>query len=346
MSDDDELLARAWEILQRRANATAAPSVTVREIYEKYELHASRALADSWDTYEDRLLPFVAALGDREVASLRALDWTDYRAAREREEYAPGRTRKASTLNLELGCIKAMFHWAMAEGRIPHNPFAAAKRVKTRRHRETAPRHEELDRLIAESSGPQLVVVLCAVDSGMRCSEIASLSWDWIDRQAMSIALPNWACKGKRGGVIPMTARLLEAIEAMPRKLRSPWVLASNRGPDGRYNRRTLSRWWRAAADAAGLQAAPGDDKVHLHDGRHSAASCAVAAGVPIEVVSRSLLRHSSIAQTLDYLQLPPPDLNMARALIEDGIKGARRGPHRAADSAMDESEKSKGGQK
>lgn len=306
--------------------APSRQSLTVAELYKKYEKVERKAATQK--AYQGRLKPFVAALGDRDVMSLRVADWTAYRAERATEVIGPEKDRhkrKASTLNLELGVVRVMLSWAVDQELISADPLARTKRVKTRKHRETAPRPREVDELIAEVSGPQLVVILCACDAGMRCSEIASLSWDWIDRRAMTIALPNWACKGERGGIIPMTARLRDAIDAIPRSIRSPWVLSSNRGPDGRYNRRTLTRWWRAAADAAGLQAAPGDGKVHLHDGRHSAASCAVAAGVPIEVVSKSLLRHASIAQTLDYLQLPPPDLDMARMLIEDGIKGTPR---------------------
>jgi integrase len=311
------LIRLALEVLQRRAAGVAAPAITVAQIYDRYRA-TNRARPGWWST-EDKLAGVVAALGAREVLSLRVLDWTDYRADREQQEIQsrPGRTRKASTINIELGAFKALLNWGVKQGRLSHNPLAAAARVKTRRHRETAPREPDIAELLLEADPRQRVVILCAVDAGMRRSEIRSLSWDWIDRDARVIRLADWACKNKRGGPVPATSRLLAAIDAVPRHLRSPYVLTSARG--GRFNPRTLTRWWQAAAEAAGLVAAPGDGRVTLHDGRHSYASNATRRGVRIEIVSQ-VLRHASLDQTRDYVQTCDADLTAARETFEAGI--------------------------
>jgi integrase len=313
---DEEILALAMGVIQRRAG-TPAPSLTVRELYNKYAAAQSRR--KSWRTYDPRLRPFVERFGERDAMAIRVIDWSDHRTAREAEELSRGNHYKASTLNLELGCVKAMFNWAAGEGRIPHNPITGARRVKTRRHRQTAPTEVEIGALLDEAGPAQRVVILCAVDSGMRCSEIRALMWSWIDRDTMTIALPDWACKGERGGIVMATQRELDAIDAMPRHLRSPYVLTSPRG-EGMYNRRSLSRWWRAAADAAGLQAAPGDRRVVLHDGRHAFATNAVERNVGIEAVS-DMLRHSSLEQTRSYVQRRPRDMQRAREAFEAGIQ-------------------------
>lgn len=343
--DEDALLVRALEILQRRARgASSTPTVTVKELYDKYEFAMARALK-SWQTMEHRLRAFVKKFGAREAMSLRVLDWSDFRAEREREEIPtgkPGRTRRASTLNLELGVIKAMFSWGVAEGRIPHNPIAAAKRVKTRRHRETAPHEADIESLLASAETRQRAVILCATDAGMRCSEICALSWEWIDREAMVIRLPSWACKNGRGGTVPATARLIDAIDAIPRSLRSPYVFTSPRS-GAQFNRRTISRWFRDVADLSGVQATPADGRVVLHDLRHGYASNATRRGVRIEIVSE-VLRHASLDQTRDYVQTSDADLHEARRLFEVGIeRDQRRGPRRAPAAEPDSDSKEKG---
>jgi len=335
--EEDELLARALEILQARARgAKSAPTITLRQLYEKYE--AAHRSTHSWSTVEIRLRSVVAALGDRDVMSLRVLDWTDYRADREKQEIPtgkPGRFRSAATINCELTFLKAMLNWAAAQGRIPHNPLAAAKRVKAKSHRETAPREHDISALLEETGARQRVIVLCATDAGMRRGEIRSLSWDWIDREAGVITLPGWACKGGRGGPVPATKRLLEAIDAIPRHLRSPYVL-TNPTTGERFSLRVISRWFRELADRAGVQAAPADGRVHLHDCRHAFASNATRRGVRIEIVSQ-VLRHASLDQTRDYVQTASDDLTTALERFEAGIvqDRERRGPKRIENSGV-----------
>jgi integrase len=238
-----------------------------------------------------------------------------------------------------------MLNWATAQGRIPHNPLAAAKRAKARSHRETAPREHDISALLEETDPRQRVIVLCATDSGMRRAEIRLLSWDWIDRDASVILLPGSACKGGRGGPVPATKRLLEAIDAIPRHVRSPYVL-TNALTGEPYSLRVISRWFREAADAAGIQAAPADGRVHLHDCRHAFASNATRRGVRIEVVSE-ILRHASLDQTRDYVQTASDDLTAARVRFEAGIAEdqQRRGPKRIEIEAATRhvKEKSKG---
>jgi integrase/recombinase XerD len=342
--DDEDLIRRALEVLQRRAAGTSGTSITVKQLYEKYE--AAHLATHSWSTVEIRLRSVVAALAERDVMSLRVFDWTDYRAEREKQEIPigkPGRFRSAATINCELTFLKALLNWAVAQGRIPHNPLSAAKRVKAKSHRETAPREHDISALLDETGARQRVIVLCATDAGMRRGEIRFLSWDWIDRDAGVITLPGWACKGGRGGPVPATKRLIEAIDAIPRHLRSPYVL-TNPTTGEPYSLRVISRWFRDIADRAGIQAAPADGRVHLHDCRHAFASNATRRGVRIEIVSQ-VLRHASLDQTRDYVQTASDDLTAALERFEAGIvhDRERRGPKRIENQLVAGNEKAKG---
>lgn len=323
-----------------------APSITVRQLYEKYEA-ATRA-GKSWKTIEYRLRPVIAALGDREVMSLRVLDWSDYRAEREQKEIPtgkPGRRYKPHTLNLELQYFKTLLNFGVGQGRISHNPIATAKSVRTKSKRSTAPGEEDVTSLLAGADDRMRMIVLCATDAGMRRSEIVRLRREWIDRDRLRIRLPGWACKSGEPRTVPVTERMLDAIDALPRHLHSPYVLV-NPDTGEPYSVDTISKIFRALADESGVQGAPGE-KVVLHSLRHGYATNATRRGVRIEVVS-GILGHASVDQTLDYVETDDIDVDAARETFEQGIANdKRRGPKRIETSpASDGNEKSKSGEK
>lgn len=319
--DDADLQALLAELrLQREQIAAltaemrpARPAVTVAELYARWKAalvgHASLGIIAG------RLRGPLKALGDRVAASVKASDWNAYRATR--------RDLHAATLNQELGWLKAMLNWGVREGLLQANPLQTARKTTLLREgRETAPVEADVQAMLAECRPIERVLVLAASDAGMRNGEIRHLQWSWLDRERMEIHLPNSVCKFKKGGQVPMTSRLLAAMEAMPRRLGSPYVLPNPAGKP--YSRMSVCRWMRELVARAGVVAAPGDKRVRLHDCRHGYATNAVERGVRIEIVS-DVLRHSTLEMTRAYVQRRPGDLAAARELFEAGIKRDRR---------------------
>lgn len=320
--DEDDILARALEVLQRRAaKRTTAQALTVGQLFERYE--SSQQHRKSWRAFKVKLAPFVAAHAAREASSLAVMDWTLYATSR-LAALAPPKflhTYSVGTVNVELGTVKAWLNWATAQGLLRFNPLAAAKRMKNRKGRETAPTERENGRFLqACQDDRERVLILAAADVGLRINEIRNLRHDWIDAERKTIALPSWACKGGRGGVVPCTQRFLDAVAALPRHFSFPQVLYSERAR-GSYSRQHLARIWDGIRARAGVEAAPGDGAVHLHDLRAGAATNALDRGVRLETVSRRILRHSSIATTEVYLRgRNVGDLDQAIAAMEAGI--------------------------
>jgi integrase len=290
--------------------APVRPTLALGELYKRHE--AARKARPAWYSVRAMLLPFVERYADRDAGTLAVRDWTDYREGR--AALAP------SSRNTTLAYVKAMLGWAVEQGLLADRPpICKALNEKQRDHRETAPDESELQRLLAACTKPrERVIVLCACDSGMRRNEIRQLQWSWIDWDRRTLSLPNWACKGGRGGVVPATRRELAAIDNMPRDIRSPYVLRNARGEP--YAKQMFTNWFRALALKAGIEAVPGETRVRLHDGRHAYATNAVARGVRIEVVS-DVLRHASLEQTRAYVQRRPRDLEQARDDFERGIE-------------------------
>jgi integrase len=334
--EEDALLLRALEILQRRAAAPATPSLTLRQLYVPYE--AARKRSPGWRVVKSRfvaLLDFVYApgtppLGDQQVMGLKIPNWTDYRSGRMAHEWKPGRFYTDHSINCELQSLKAILSWAVIEGRIPYNPLANAKREGPKSRRRTAPSERDIG-LFLDRAGPrERYMILAAVDAGMRRNEIRLCQHDWVDHEAKRIHLDNAICKNRKGGTIPATQRLLDAIEAIPRDIRGPWIL-TNPETGQPYTGTTMWTWFRAVVDGSGVRAAPGDRRVVLHDGRHAAATNAVKRGVPVTTVQLQM-RHADISTTMIYVDTSDADFGPALEKFEAGIVSEREriGPKRA----------------
>jgi len=87
-----------------------------------------------------------------------------------------------------------------------------------------------------------------------------------------------------------------------------------------------VERAWRALRVAAGLDGADGKPALRLHDLRHSWASDAVSAGVPLYVVG-AVLGHRQPSTTARYAHLHD-------AAIRDGLAKAGAAIERASNGA------------
>lgn len=323
---EDECIARALGIVQRRVLDAAAPAQTLQQLYERYE--AAKKHTRGWRVtgcnlravcrvvYAEGLPP----LGARDVMGLRVLDWTDYRSHRLDEEWAVGRKRTEWSVDCQLRSLKAMLNWAVDEGRIPHNPLERA-RAKSKSRRDIAPDDSDISDQLGEADVRMRYVVLASADAGLRRNEIRLCQHDWVDHRGKRIHLSAEACKTRKARTVPATARLLDAIAAVPRHVRAPWIL-TNPETEQPYSGNSFSRWFRELADAAGLKG------YHLHDNRHGAATNALARGAKVTAIQK-MLGHEHLITTLIYINVQTRDadrdLGETLAAIESGISRDRR---------------------
>ncbi len=150
--------------------------------------------------------------------------------------------------------------------------------------------------------------------SGWRKSEACDLTWDMIKWDHRCFDLP-----GTKTGrsVRPMSPQLGEFLREIERLHRKPGIDLVFYNRDGRrVGRSSLSYAWCRTRRRAGL------DDVRLHDLRHSLASDARMAGVPLGVIGR-LLGHNSERSTLRYAHIGNELVNEAATLVGDVIEHA-----------------------
>ena len=252
------------------------------------------------------LLP---AFGGRDIASLTGPDVVRWYEAR-------ARTRPGCA-NRSLDVLRQICTHAGEQGvRVEENPCAQVVRVRLRRRTRYLTR-AELDRVYRElrrmaPRGPQgrgqIVIIRLLLLTGARVGEICGLRW--ADIQGDTLRLRD----SKTG---PRTVWLSDAAVAVLATHRerdgceSPWVFP---GRHGGARSRELSTW-RLVRRRAGVQ------DVRLHDLRHTFASHAAMAGVPLPVLSR-LLGHASIAMTMRYAHVGDRETAAAAERIGEAIAG------------------------
>jgi integrase len=309
--------------------------LNVRQLWERYAATkgGSRRMK-SWASTKNRLKAFVAAFAETDVMALSVRGWCVFRDGRRG-------VVSVTTLNHELGWAKAMLNWAVGEDLIPHNPLTRARYEPNDPTRDTFLTEEDLQKVLAaidqsEQSdlrpGDRLrrtrsnvmlrAFILVAFDTGLRKNEILTLQWRQIDARGF-VSLPKANTKTGKRRTVKLSARALEALKTLPREA-SGWVFVSgyrtkNNGGEKNtthVDERHICRQFRAAVKAAGIEAAPGDGEVRVHDLRHSFATNAIAAGVPLPVVQR-MTGHASLSMLGRYLHASTKDIDEAVATME-----------------------------
>jgi integrase len=150
--------------------------------------------------------------------------------------------------------------------------------------------------------------------TGARLGEITGLQWSMVDLERTCLRLPD----SKNGAkVIPLSPPAVEMLRAMDAK-RHPgeaWVCPCKRRGGPLQN---LEGSWQQIRKRAGL------DDVRLHDLRHSAASDAIAAGVPLALIG-AMLGHKRPETTARYAHLADAPLREAARMMGEAIERSTR---------------------
>ncbi len=211
------------------------------------------------------------------LAALRPTDFAKYRDDRLAEGAA------ASTVRLELAVISHLFTIANKEWGIPTlNPIANIRLPKIQNARERRLILDEEKRLMEVLTSPAGTrsnkwvkpIVVIALETAMRMSEILSLRWECIDIESQVAHLP--ATKNGTSRDVPLSKKAVKTLNAL------------TRSKDGRVFPTTQSAlkqsWQRAVERARNAYMSECEERqidiheklltnLHFHDLRHEATS-------------------------------------------------------------------------
>lgn len=213
------------------------------------------------------------------------------------------KTVSAASVNRELSCIRLMLNLAI-RWKIRATP--AAEIIKMLEEPPGRVRYLSQDEAqdLLENCGPDhlRVIVLIALNTGLRRQEILDLTWDDIDLENNLIHVSK-----SKGSTRGQQARRDIPINSALKPELVKWKRNNPRSKLFPYNEIKTS--WKSALKRAGIKG------VRFHDLRHTFASWLVMEGVDLTTVCR-LMGHSTIEITMKYAHLSPDHRRRAVELL------------------------------
>ncbi len=249
------------------------------------ELHA-KPNKKSWHSDDDTIKQLKKYFGGRYLSEITPL-FVD--------KFKMDRAKKVSpaTVNRNLACLKCMFNKAIMWGKASVNPVTQVRLFKEDNKRIRYLEKEEIVKLLANCRGHLKAIVIVAINTGMRKSEILGLKWHDCDFRRSIIYLYNTKNGEKRE--VPMNNQVRSTLIKVRKHPESPYIFCNRKG----IPIKDIKKSFFTALDKAGII------QFHFHDLRHTFASHLVMSGVDLNTV-RELMGHKSLEMTLRYSHLSP----------------------------------------
>lgn len=211
------------------------------------------------------------------------------------EYYRVERIKKIerATVNRILNTMSSLYNRAIEWGKATSNPVSKVKPFKVANRRTRYLEKEEINKLLDHCCEHLKPIVLVALHTGMRKSELLGLKWHDIEIKRGVIHLLSTKNGEKRE--VPMNTIVQKTVIGVLKNPESQYVFCNKDGkPYG-----SVKKSFSTACEKAGII------NFRFHDLRHTFASQLVMSGVDLNTV-RELLGHKSLQMTLRYSHLSP----------------------------------------
>jgi integrase len=294
------------EELNRRRHQIreASPEMTFADL-------AARFLADGSPRpyHLDRLKVLLPHFGEWRIGTISKSAVREYRTARHKEK-----PLTETTLNRDIEVLRHLLYWAMDEGFLAANPLARIRLPKQRRKPRPIISLVEEAKLL-EAAAPHLrILIITALDSGMRRGELLSQRLEHIDLDRHVLLVTHSKTPGGEARDIPLTARLAHLFATL--KHDKPEGLAfSFKG----HPIKKIKTAWKAAIRRSSLR------YFRFHDLRHTFNTRLMEAGV-LQDVRKALMGHSSGEEVNSlYTHVELPVKREAIRKLEAWVKAERK---------------------
>jgi integrase len=248
----------------------------------------------SWKTDQHRMVRLKKDFGSQPLSEISRQDVERFRAKLAQE-------LKPATVNRHMALLKSIFNKAIVWGKAQHNPvkgikqFAEAHRIRFLTEQE----EEDLKSVFPSEHWPWVEV---ALHTGMRRNEQFGLRWEYVNLQTRFISIPMPMSKSGKTRHVPLNDRVVEILQGLPSRLKSPWVFTCSNGETPMDSRNFVQRIFLPAVRKAKIE------DFRWHDLRHTFASRLVMAREDIRTV-QELMGHKTITMTMKYAHLSPSHL-------------------------------------
>jgi len=265
----------------------------------------------SWNSdkkyLKSQLIPF---FGEMELSEIFPLHVNKFMVKRQRDGV------KNSTINRELTVLKKMLNLAIEwQFDIKVNPVKKGNFFSEEEYKRDRVLNREEEARLFQAAAPHLKpILLCALITGMRYSEIFSIKWENCDFKNRMITIKAESSKSGKRRMIPINDRLFGELMKL-------WEINQNRndfvflyqdpGTGKLRPVKTVRRAFVAACRRAGIK------NLRFHDLRHTFGSRLISKGAdPVSV--KDLLGHANLKTTEVYLHSSIKRMREAVALLDE----------------------------
>ncbi len=215
---------------------------------------------------------------------------------------------KPATVNRQLIVLKSLYNRAIDWGKYKgENPVKKVKFFKENNTRVRFLEPNELVKLLSCCVGTLKPVMIVALHTGMRKSEILGLKWLDCDFRRSIIYLRD--TKNGERREVPMSEPVKTALIGVRRNPKSDYIFCHKDGTQIR----DIKKSFFTAISKSGIK------DFRFHDLRHCFASYLVMNGVALNTV-REILGHKSMDMTLRYAHLSPDHRKQAVDILAKKI--------------------------
>ena len=198
---------------------------------------------------------------------------------------------KNSSINRYYSSLSKAFNLIILNRKLRmQNPCTLVKKLKEDNTIMRYLTEEEEKRLLKELAPHLRPIVICALTTGLRLSNILNLKWESINLDVGFIEILKQENKGHKKIQIPLSKKFKKELKKIGIK-NSGYVFIN---PDTQKPYTTIKSGFNKALERAGIE------NFRFHDLRHTVGTRLVASGVDLQTV-KELLAHSSITTTQRY---------------------------------------------
>ena len=277
------------EILDQKWQFRFLPEIRFNEFLKRYLVYVEKT--QSISTFKSNssrirknILPYFRKIPLLMISKER-LD--NYKLFRQKQGAKP------NTVRNELVNLSHMFKMAMRWGYVYSNPVSGIEKPRVSKLPPRYLTSEEANRLLKACSPHLYPIVLCALHTGMRKSELLNLRWPEIDLQKRQITITSnedYHTKNYDYRHVGINDTLFVVLSQLNRQSEYDFTYRGQRIKD-------IKKSLQAAYKKAGLPYGG------LHICRHTFASNLIKKGVELEKIQK-LLGHQDFSTTLQYAHL------------------------------------------
>jgi len=312
---------RQWERKQFERDTTKAVCHKLFEILDEYLEHSQQVKSKRAFQHEKSLVEnvikkyFTKDTVLQEIRRMHIEDFIKWRRFVCNHQYNVKEQVSNGTINRTLSMLSYFFNYCIVREYYSGSNPCYKMKLRENNIREVRLNKTQIQELVEKASTQDsrlYNVIMTALLTGMRFSEIVNLTWNEVDFDRDTIFLSRLKTKGKRARVIPIVPELRTIFLTLWNNKKSEYVLDTN----FHY----IQKHWKRLQPQLSFVNLDDGSRFRFHDIRHLFAQHLLDKNVPMEDI-QSLLGHQDISTTQKrYAMHARPDLQEKIGKIVDII--------------------------